>query len=233
MDRKNIYDIFNVFYKSGLHGTMWPKGRTVCICKYMFELGDKNKYVGFALKENEVSQLHAEVQLLRHLEDLEENQGIIPKYLCIYINYSPCSDCSNELLIYLETHPSVGIEIVFCQLYYVQRRSCQQRRPERKCCLNGITEHEKGLYNLKANNVSLRPYNREDWKHLIKILYHLKETNPSEYEGQILLDEGLYKMFFYNDWGYFNSRENEDMLLLDDWRELDLKFQSTSVGKCF
>ena len=224
---KNISDIFDVYYNSGLHGASW-QSTTICICKIMYER-EENKNVQFVLKENARTG-HAEALLLDHLEILE-SQGIKPKHLCLYINYSPCYQCSLRLCEYLERHPTVGIEIVFCQLYYVQRHSCQQRCPGRICSQSGSEEIETGLYNLKVNNVSLRPFNWEDWKHLIKILYHLKETNPSEYEGEILLDEGLYKMFFYG-WGYLNNRENEDRLLMDDWGELDSKFQSTSLGKC-
>ena len=227
---KMAQEILDVFYKSGLHGKWWPK-ETQCVCVYMYRQSGKveDDFRNF----KNTARKHAEIPMLEYLQSLAE--PVKPILVCLYINNTPCKDCSQQILNYLQTHPYVGIEIIFCQLYNIQRNSCLTRCRGRLCSGIGVTPNdagltpnEAGLKDLWMNNVLMRPFSgEEDWQQLERILNHLYFPMP---ENQSF--ESKYQQS-WNYGGEENSRAIEDNILKDDWIILTKKFRSAHTGKKF
>ena len=220
-------EILDVFYKSGLHGVLWPH-ETKCVCVYMYRHSG-NMGVDIRNFENTAGKEHAEIYMLGFLKNLDElEEPVKPILVRLYINNTPCNGCSQQILSYLQTQPYVGMEIIFCQLYNIQRDSCLTRCRGRLCSRIGVTPNEAGLKDLWLNNVLMRPFSgEEDWQQLERILNHLYFPMP---ENQSF--ESKYQQS-WNYGGEENSRAIEDNILKDDWIILTKKFRSAHTGKKF
>jgi len=167
---------FENFRVSGLHTRdirdnwfcNWPK-MTYCVIKIK---NDDEKPVIEILKSQ--PGLHAEIQAIQAIEIIYIFTEWIRRRSeppCIvvdmYLNYSPCSDCAQQLLDFIDNATNTSMNIYFVQLYNAKRRSCEIR--EDRCYGDGAEPELKCLYD--CSRIKIRNfYTKEIWSKLGQIL---------------------------------------------------------------
>ena len=192
-------DILERFIKSGLHPDgskkeTWPKETTV-VC-LIDNLDNSQKIV---IQHNIPKDKHAEVVLVEYIKEELDPKEI--KSITLYINYSPCFDCSVKLKKLKEDFPD--LEIIFSAFYFIKRPSCTF-----PC---GCYTKEPNPFRMLTELGAL-PFQTKDWDDLIKLL-----MKNDEQEGHPTSD--LHKLRYgdeYKDW-----RNGEDEKMMEDYNELN------------
>lgn len=190
----NIQEIYDVFNKTRWHGVDNAPNTTYCVVKFPAELGG-----GVEIFQNDGH--HAEGKMIEKVEErigdyitpyfselftevsshspipLIKSSFIILPCIQVYINYSPCLDCSAMLQTcirsYKNKNVTINLDIVAAFPYYTRRLSCQQElascsTPEicsLKSQIRNALENEQGLglFN-KTPELRLRAFNIQDWQ---------------------------------------------------------------------
>lgn len=133
-----------------------------------------------------------------------------PKLLCImiYINNSPCSDCTKKLITFLEENKQVSLRFYVTNLYNIRRKSCKSSNEDH---INKVKESDhkansKGLKNLMQHKrCKIMAFTKDVWKKLLHIVAVSKRCKK-----QLLNDYD--KKTKGND----RSRKDEDEYIKDD-----------------
>nr|AWK77801.1 AID-like deaminase 1 [Lingula anatina] len=160
-------NIWADFTNSGPHGRPWPMGKTHLIVHFPENVELPDMYTCSRPVDPypyNTPGVHAEMNAIPYLE----NRGV--KKVVMYLNWSPCSDCSSVLKAFVETKrsdPDFFLEIVFRGVYKIRRQSCT-----RKCNCQTVPGNSEGLYNLSLLEpvCTLRSFNRKDWQDLERLL---------------------------------------------------------------
>ena len=112
---RDVVQIFvEKFWKSGLHGAKWPMKETYCVCLYKKDGKEQPPLI----KNNQPGE-HVERVVLRELEDYSNVSQIT-----MYLSYSPCHECCDEILEFKRVHPRCEITIIFPRLYFIRSNCC-------------------------------------------------------------------------------------------------------------
>ena len=177
-------DIVETFRKSGLHGETWPKTvYAIVTCKV------DNTKRGFS-SQNTFNGPHAETKMVTFLREkvrdgsLSSNQSIT-----LYVNYSPCHDCSRDIgslvVTQLRAH-SVRLEVVVACLYKIGRPSCRSCFTHRMPNKQDHDRNVEGLIGLQIVGVVVRTINGQDWNTLIQ---QVLEVDGFIYNGSTRQEE--------------------------------------------
>ena len=113
----------------------------------------------------------------------------------IYMNYSPCSDCAEQIINFVcDPGWRMHLVIYFVQLYKVKRESCDMME---QCC-NGDEDNSRGLRHL-SQYVTLRNFTNTQWEELSCLL---TIVNTLRIENGLRI---LEYNFLYN---FLNTRQN-------------------------
>ena len=194
------HDISYIY--SRFDGTRWHKGRapntTYCVVEFPTELG--------CVQIFQNGSNHAELKMIEELkkriDELWDKGASAPTHVRIrvYMNYSPCSDCSDELEhcidMYKDRNIIIYFDIVAACPYKVSRPSCTKSWSQ---CPDGSNLHrhpageinEKGLsiFN-KTPQLCLRAFNKDDWQYLLPRFLEAAEHKIGEVEP---IDDDEYK----------------------------------------
>lgn len=182
-------EVLETFLSSGWHGKKWPD-KTYAILAPSAVARDIKIF-----ESN--GDGHAEVHLTTYLLDNlgsavnGETKTITQR---VYINYSPCSECSWEiqkLLHYAkQKYPYVDLQLhlIISSLYNIKRQSCKKRRLS---CHHDLSVKESndnadGLKLLGGAGVQLSTFTMDHWKDLSTLL--LFQTNVKEENGRMARD---------------------------------------------
>lgn len=124
----------------------------------------------------------------------------------VYQNNSPCSNCTEKLINFLEENKGVSLKLFVTSLYNIRRESC---RREDHYALVSESKHKanyNGLRNLMNHDrCEINAYTKDDWKKLLDLV-----TVSKEVKEKLLRDYGEKKEI--ND----RSREVEDTRIKND-----------------
>lgn len=124
----------------------------------------------------------------------------------VYQNNSPCSNCTEKLINFLEENKGVSLKLFVTSLYNIRRESC---RSEDHYALVSESKHNanyNGLRNLMNHDrCEINAYTKDDWKKLLDLV-----TVSKEVKEKLLRDYGEKKEI--ND----RSREVEDTRIKND-----------------
>ena len=194
---------FTIFVNSQLHGAVWPKEACAVVSKDVF--GRETPFVA----RNNFHGTHAEQELIEELKQhLKENRDVLPTErpvsLKLFLNYSPCYDCSFRLCRFIDDCKStydleISLEVVFSGIYKIARPSCKRGEcGESHKKLSHVEENITGLKFLTENGAKLRTFEERDWRELASILELSEEFATAAIE----------------------NRKNEDIRMRQDLQEL-------------
>ncbi|KAK7481388.1 hypothetical protein BaRGS_00027344 [Batillaria attramentaria] len=193
MEGTDGYKVLQTFISSGLHGSKhgWP---TLVYALTLCRLNDQS----VCLYKKNRGRHHAEDNMLSFLKEAIVNRLFLSQQLTMYVNYSPCHNCSDLIVKFLhwaELHYGINLqlEIAFPALYRIRRPSCEEEGHTHK--LADADDHDrnvKGLERLKGIGVTIRPMNAVDWSTIARGL-----NVPFVYEGSARQQEDavLHKDF--------------------------------------
>lgn len=195
--------ILQTFIESGLHAipghyAKWPKSSTIIVCLIEYSTLLNNPYQ-IVTKWN-ISGSHAELRLIKWIKDNTDLTKI--KSITIYINHSPCIDCSGKLMEELKQNVH-DLQVKFTSFYDIQRPSCKRSN----CCKRDVPGTFGKLIELGA-----LPFKEEDWDILIYLLIRNDGLNKHPESNLHLLRYGDEN----RDW-----RNGEDKKMMDDYNELN------------
>lgn len=147
--------IFDTFFYSGLHDISDPQNITdvyaVAEITTQDGCGSEPEII---IGQNQRPRIHAETDLIEKLRTFFVTSQTIVN-IKIWINFSPCHKCSQELLsFYQDKRLSIGsLIIVFPFLYRIT-----------------LPKSVEGLRTLKSNGIFLSTFSSEDWEQLQLLL---------------------------------------------------------------
>lgn len=132
--------------------------------------GARNKHAEMFLIDEIKIELISEAVRKTSMSECKETGG--PKLLCImiYINNSPCSDCSKTLITFLEKHKQVSLRFYVTNLYNIRRKSCKSSKEDH---INKVKESDhkansKGLKNLMEHKrCEIMAFTKDVWEKLL------------------------------------------------------------------
>lgn len=97
------------------------------------------------------------------------------KRLCItvYINNSPCSDCTDELITFLDKNEWVRLKFYVTNLYNIHSKSCRSRKEIHltKVDEDDHKKNSKGLKKLMQHErCEIRAFTKDVWERLLDIV---------------------------------------------------------------
>ena len=206
--------IFTTFLNSGLHGAAWPKNVYSVIG---FKPCNNPLQLTCAAVEKNNSDSHSEQNVITFLRQKLRQRSLPSQTIRWFINYSPCRNCSDEIIRFIQEARTFGVAITinmtFSFLYKIRSPSCEELLHSH---LQSVSqwEHQRnveGLEQLERNGVSLCTFGgAADWEELSNLLS--VEYNPLLYYG--------------------STRQTEDAVLRKDFRRLLHLSPSSSEGDC-
>lgn len=187
--------ILETFIKSGLHPipghyVEWPT-ETVTVCLIEHTPGEGTPQHTVIRWNSTNPSIPALEKLMDYIVN-EENPTEVQS-ITIYINYSPSTQCSRRLVM---LKMKFKIKVRFSSFYLIRRPSCA----EADCnCHGDDPEAIRKLTELEA-----RPFHKEDWDDLIKLL-----MRNDEQEGHPYSD--LNELRFGDRYGVWRNREDAKM----------------------
>ena len=171
------YNILTTFIDSGLHTKNRKHVNVVyAVAKLQFKKGMKPR--SFTAKSKKKKD--SEITLIQKIEEyFSKNKGMRERArsLTIWINFSPCSNCSKAILKFQREFPHIFITIVFVDLYRISRKSCIEKGCKHITKLlesekqKQIVMHEDnvaGLKKLKLYGVTLKTFDEQVWRELVQ-----------------------------------------------------------------
>lgn len=148
-------------YETVLDHKDWSNARTTYL---IGKIKVKDKMI--IVKLTNVNNMHTEIILKKKLEKLEETV----EKITLYSNNSPCFDCANELIEYLDKNKNVHLTLFVTNLYMVKRRSCVEHHSD-LTCVKYETSYNKNLRKLKSHvQCSIDGFRMENWAELLDIM---------------------------------------------------------------
>lgn len=217
---RSMKKIFGDFLHSGPHGAVWPN---VTYCVVNLPCLNQVHW-----RKNQSNEVHAEVALMNYLllKDTitseyiaQKRAGIGTPTISIYLNYSPCYNCSQEL-IQLKTNliqrglRRIELDIVAAfpfKCYHDKCPLCKNRYFWKTKDKNGIFTYKifqnntKGLMDLSSNYMPVRAFDLVEWRNLSMMLskdlpsHSMKITySKEEYVNHVFYNEPAAQRFFKN-----------------------------------
>ena len=130
------------------------------------------------------------------------------KTVDMYLNYSPCSDCAQELIEMVD-RINISMNIYFVQLYHARRQSCEDRND--RCYGGGDESGLKNLYD--CERIKITNFDRyKVWLDLGHILglgrypflnthqreSRLREDTEVTEDFELIINEIVFDDFFYS-----------------------------------
>lgn len=186
--------ILNHNYPNG----KWIKAMTTHLV-WNIDGDEKHKIITNDRKGDE--KKHAESYFIKEIEGLELEHLVSKMYvskkgkgtggqkrLCItvYINNSPCSDCTNELITFLDENEWVRLKFYVTNLYNIHRKSCRSRKEFHltKVDEDDHKKNSKGLKKLmKYERCEIRAFTKDVWEKLLDIVTVSKECRNELLNG--------------------------------------------------
>ena len=125
----SVQEVLETFFNSGLPGKQWPS-KTYAVFKLQVEHGQN------AVKVVENNGSHAEENFINIMR--ENSNFNREKTIMLYINYSPCYECVQKLITFLQSEPRINLKIAFVRLYRIDNYYNKEGLRE----LNGIENVE-------------------------------------------------------------------------------------------
>lgn len=152
---------FKTFRSTGTHGLEWP---SLTRCAVIIRDGDNTiESVNIFENNNGIDAEKDAITYLMSLPKVKEDGRIE-----LYINWSPCDECSQQLLNFSK-EKNAELTIIFASLYYIERPSCIEKEhthenAERK-------NYRDGLKQLNEDpQITIRTFENNDWVELFRIL---------------------------------------------------------------
>ena len=166
-------EIENTFQSSGLHGQQFQHTHKAYAVAVYRENGRKVTHF-----ERNTWVSHAEKEMIKHLEDVLEDERLRSEVIRLYVNFSPCFECSRLIIDFLERaeqfyETDLSLEIIFSHLYKIRRPSCVDGSHSKNHQLPDVTSHNRnlqGLRRLSVWGVDLRPFTEKDWQKFAALL---------------------------------------------------------------
>ena len=188
---------------SQLHGAVWPKEACAVVPKDVF---GTQKPLFFC--RNYFHGKHSEQDVIQELEHyLEKNRDVLPTErpvsLKLFLNYSPCYDCSCRLRRFIDDCEStydleISLEVVFSGIYNISRPSCKGGECGIYHTRNHVEENITGLKSLIQRGATLRTFEKRDWRELASILElseeFAKEAIEKREKEDIRMQQDLQKL---------------------------------------
>ena len=198
--------IFTTFLNSGLHGAVWPKDVYSVIGFTEFCNNPLQLTCVAVIKNN--SDCHSEQNAISSLRQKLRQRCLPSQTLRWFINYSPCRNCSDEIIQFIQEARTFGvvitIKMTFSFLYKIRRPSCEELSHPHIQCISPW-DHQKnveGLEQLERNGVSVCTFRgAADWEEL----------------SRLLSVEHLSHPFLY---GHGSRRQEEDAVMRTDFYRL-------------
>ena len=172
---------------------------------------------------------HAEISLIKKVT--EYMRMIISKWqvnlkdpygcLQIYINYTPCRDCSDALINFRKDMALIKI-FIDIEIKAVAPYTGSKRASCSYCAVNSYTTI--GLINLLKSRIMLSAFSWDDWKFLAK---KCNEGNDGE-EGKVYKYNDLFSGYGH---GKTDSRKTADQAVKQDFRWYKDKAKSQANKK--
>ena len=169
---------FKIFVNSQLHDAKWPKETCAVVSKDVF-----GTQIPFVVRNDQVRRRHAEQKLIDELKKYLEPKSVLPTErpvtavpLKLFLNYSPCSECSSRLIGFIDDckkkmNLQISLEVVFSGIYEIARPSCDRGecgKSHKK--LSHVEANITGLKFLIEHGATLRTFDQGDWRELASIL---------------------------------------------------------------
>ena len=88
----------------------------------------------------------------------------------LFINYSPCCDCADELIKFKNRYPCLRIKITSAHLYNLRVYPSRYRNPEKTLELEKRSwANVEGLRNLSNCGIILQTFSGEEWNELLML----------------------------------------------------------------
>lgn len=183
---------------TGVKDTTWPK-RAYLIASIK---SNKGKDIFNKRFQNTLSEEHAEVKMLRD-DDFLQAVADHDIEITLTLNYSPCSDCANELKIFFENRKkNTNLIIQFSFLYRIQEEI-----------------NKTGLCSLSDAGVTLKAMNKKSWREVGIDLKSMTSKDQKEITKRDKdTDYSLTKVL--------STHQNEQDQDTSDVDELSSQFQS-------
>lgn len=130
------------------------------------------------------------------------------RQLCItvYINNSPCSDCTKKLIAFLNENKLFHVKFYVTNLYNIRRKSCETEDHYKKVKEGIHDDNAQGLEDLMLHKrCEMKAFSKDVWEELLDLL-----TVSDEVKEQLL--EDYDKRMKGND----RSRKDEDEYIQED-----------------
>lgn len=200
-ERQNIQETFR---KSGMHenGAQPKFVFAVLVCVLQI----KSQWKSHTFRSQSEHGTHAETKIIDFLKKkMEQGQLFRNQTIKLFVNFSPCCDCSDELITYLlDTKRRRGfdikLQISFPALYKINRPSCEAGN--HSVAHNRFDDWDhmhnfQGLLKLRGSGVDLQVSGAKLWQGLADAL-------------------GVPKITY----GMMSPRRREDTKLSNDWQRL-------------
>ena len=169
-------EVIRTFHVSGLHGEQFQHTRDAyAVAVYK----KKNRRKPIVHTETNDWGSHAEKEMISHLEDVLESEALLSQTIQLYVNFSPCHNCSGLITQFLERAEEyygidLRLEIIVAHLYKIRRPSCVDGSHPRPHRLPEKREHNRNLIGLQMLSnwaeATLRPFAERDWQKLRMVL---------------------------------------------------------------
>lgn len=162
---------------------------------------------------------HAEISFIKYFRSLEHMMSKLSvskkgkgtggqKRLCItvYINNSPCSDCTNKLIAFLDKDKRICVKFYVTNLYNIRRKSCKKENHYEEVDEKIHDDNAQGLKNLMLpGRCEIKAFTKNVWEELLDLV-----TVSKKCKKQLL--EDYDKRMKGND----RSRKDEDENIQED-----------------
>ena len=213
----DVKDIFDAFWNAQYHGYLWPS-ETIAV---IFVQG-----IGINVLYNNWRD-HAEQKLIKYIKEIWTD--IPPLCLNVYMNYSPCHECAEHILNFLQDFKNVKINMRVAALYNIRRYSCvfnghahEMKDSSRESLLKLLD------YGKFTGKLQMGVFNLEIWNQLVQLLKQV--SNSTQYSGigvESEKDTNLVKLYSYlypcsgqNQLYSRYNRKIEDELMQEDLKDL-------------
>lgn len=163
--------VINHMYETVLDHKDWSNAQTTYI---IGKIEVKGRMI--IVKLTNVKDMHTEMILKEKLEKLEETV----EKITLYSNNSPCFNCAEAFIKYLDKNKNVHLTLFVTSLYIVKRKSCEEHHSDLSC-FKHETSNNKKLRVLKSHvQCSIDGFRMKNWTELLDLM----EISP-EYKEQI------------------------------------------------
>lgn len=170
-DTETDWDRFLVFRHSLWHGRDWPqKAKAVLAQSQLTGKAFFSNTMNSHVEQEVISFLRTQFQTAADSQSLPSGSVI---NICIYINYTPCHECSLSLVTFVADAQTtfniqLKLRLVCAGLYNINRQSC-------RFCFHRVndatsSDNSQGLKHLVQAGVELKTFDTKDWNELSRIL---------------------------------------------------------------